>query len=47
MRPVVEAARAWRGMRTGTPTRPKPESAALIAAVDALEDMRPVAEVAE
>jgi hypothetical protein len=33
---VVDAAVAWRRMRAGTPTRPKPESAALIAAVDAL-----------
>ena len=36
MRPVVEAAKAWRAMRSGTPTTPKPESATLIAAVDVL-----------
>jgi hypothetical protein len=35
---VVEAAKAWRAMRLGTPTQPKPESSALIAAVDALSD---------
>jgi hypothetical protein len=37
-RRVVEAAKAWRAMRLGTPTQPKPESSALIAAVDALPD---------
>jgi hypothetical protein len=31
-----DAAVAWREMRRGSPVRPKPESAALIAAVDAL-----------
>jgi hypothetical protein len=35
---VVDAAKAWRAMRLGTPTQPKPESLALIAAVDALPD---------
>jgi hypothetical protein len=33
---VVDAAITWRRMRVDTPTRPKPEAAALIAAVDAL-----------
>lgn len=33
---VIDAAVRWRAMRAGTPTKPKPESAALIAAVDAL-----------
>lgn len=33
---VVEKAKAWRAMRADTPTKPKPESADLIAAVDAL-----------
>lgn len=36
---VVDAARAWRAMRAGTPTKPKPESAALLAAVDALDHL--------
>jgi hypothetical protein len=35
MAPVVKAAMAWRAMRADTPTVPKPESAALITAVDA------------
>jgi hypothetical protein len=35
-RDVIEKAKAWREMRRGTPTKPKPESAALAAAVDAL-----------
>lgn len=34
---VIDKARAWRAMRSSTPTTPKPESAALIAAVDALD----------
>lgn len=34
---VVVVAREWRAMRADTPTTPKPESAALIAAVDALD----------
>jgi len=33
---VIAAARQWRAMRSSTPTKPKPESAALIDAVDAL-----------
>lgn len=38
LRAVADAAIVWRQMRAGTPTKPKPESAALIAAVDALND---------
>jgi multidrug resistance efflux pump len=36
IRAIVDAAVVWRRMRAGVPTRPKPEAAALIAAVDAL-----------
>jgi hypothetical protein len=35
--PVIDAAKAWRQMRSGTPTRPKPTALALIEAVDALD----------
>jgi hypothetical protein len=35
--PVIDAAKAWRAMRLGTPTQPKPEAHALIQAVDGLD----------
>jgi len=38
LKALQAAAREWRTMRADTPTRPRPESAALIAAVDALDD---------
>jgi chromosome segregation ATPase len=47
MRAVVEAAEAWRSMRADTPTKPKPESAALIAAVDAWRAAQPDQEAPE
>lgn len=40
LRRIRDAAYTWRDMRLGGPTRPKPESAALIEAVDAARKTR-------